>query len=148
MRCFEPESPEGQIIDKRLQTPSYHLPFFPSHHGSSSRSTGRCSLSDLSCCYYTLFDIDLQDLTRQVTVLSHPNENYQWVLGSGGFATVFKGQWRDSRESASQDDPPVGRLSPSHHHLIIDYCYRLMLPSKFIDYQPEPLPNRWQMPRG
>jgi hypothetical protein len=60
-----------------------------------------------------LTDFDLQDLTGQVTVLSHPNENYQWVLGSGGFATVYKRQWHDSRESASKDGPPVGMLSPS-----------------------------------
>lgn len=57
--------------------------------------------------------IDAQDLTGQVIILPQPGMTYRWVIGTGGFATVYRGEWRPS-----EGEPLVISLTSS---LIIAY---------------------------
>jgi serine/threonine protein kinase len=43
-----------------------------------------------------------RDLIGQVTILLQPGKRYRWVIGTGGFSTVYKGKWH-----RSLDDPPL-----------------------------------------
>lgn len=55
-----------------------------------------------------------QDLTGQVAIKLQPGRTFRWTIGTGGSATVYKGQWL-----WSQNDPPVAIILFSHCHIFI-----------------------------
>lgn len=61
-------------------------------------------------CTNALSHLDSQDLTDQVIVKLQPGKDYRWVIGTGGSATVYRGEWWQSEAG-----PPVIILIFSHY---------------------------------
>jgi hypothetical protein len=54
----------------------------------------------------------MQDLTGKVYILPAPGKKYLWLIGSGGFTDVFKGEYRRESASGMADGRQVSRPLP------------------------------------